>query len=392
MHWQLLLTTIILAAKGCSSLFRARVPLIKKPSFSTRFRPTSTTTITMSVIDGTVSPVVWAVLRSHMLSHWIRALFCAAGTAISATIREELKASVDEMKATYGVTPGLAVILVGDRRDSATYVRSKKKACAEIGITSFGYDYPATVTQEELLAKIDELNADPAVNGILVQLPLPPHLDEATVLHRILQDKDVDGLHPLNVAQVSTNHVVTPFVCTAPVPVLVPAPGGPLPCPPSTAQLTSNLRSPHAAAGQHEDARPRAHGVVVRLHRVPRVVHAARVHRAARPQRRGHRGQGRRGTCVFACWAWACSSRRLFTRPPFPSRPVPSLLVFAGAGAVQHRGHPRGAPADAAERHRDHRALADQGHRGGGEACRHRGRGGGPGRVCQGQLVEGTVH
>ena len=106
------------------------------------------------------------------------------------------------MKATYGVTPGLAVILVGDRRDSATYVRSKKRACTEIGITSFGYDFPATVTLEELLAKIDELNADPAVNGILVQLPLPPHLDEATVLHRILQDKDVDGLHPLNVAQV----------------------------------------------------------------------------------------------------------------------------------------------------------------------------------------------
>jgi methylenetetrahydrofolate dehydrogenase (NADP+)/methenyltetrahydrofolate cyclohydrolase len=137
-------------------------------------------------------------------------LFCAAGTAISATIREELKASVDEMKATYGVTPGLAVILVGDRRDSATYVRSKKKACAEIGITSFGYDYPATVTQEELLAKIDELNADPAVNGILVQLPLPPHIDVPKVLERIDVSKDVDGFHLYNVGALVVGNTVFP--------------------------------------------------------------------------------------------------------------------------------------------------------------------------------------
>jgi 5,10-methylene-tetrahydrofolate dehydrogenase/methenyl tetrahydrofolate cyclohydrolase len=81
------------------------------------------------------------------------------GNATAATIRQELKASVEEMQRTLGVTPGLAVILVGERRDSATYVRSKKKACAEIGITSFGIDYPADVSQEELAAKIDELNA-----------------------------------------------------------------------------------------------------------------------------------------------------------------------------------------------------------------------------------------
>jgi 5,10-methylene-tetrahydrofolate dehydrogenase/methenyl tetrahydrofolate cyclohydrolase len=80
------------------------------------------------------------------------------GNAIAATIRNELKESVADMQNTFGVTPGLAVILVGERRDSQTYVRSKKKACAEIGITSFGFDYPSTVTKEELLAKIDELN------------------------------------------------------------------------------------------------------------------------------------------------------------------------------------------------------------------------------------------
>jgi 5,10-methylene-tetrahydrofolate dehydrogenase/methenyl tetrahydrofolate cyclohydrolase len=80
------------------------------------------------------------------------------GTAIAAQIRIELKEKVKELQETLGVTPGLAVILVGERRDSATYVRSKKKACAEIGINSSGSDYPADVSEEELLAKIDELN------------------------------------------------------------------------------------------------------------------------------------------------------------------------------------------------------------------------------------------
>ncbi len=88
--------------------------------------------------------------------------FYFVGTAISAQIRTELKQSVEEIKSTLGVTPGLAVVLVGDRRDSASYVKSKKKACAEVGIESFGFDYPASVTQDELLAKIDELN-----NGLL---------------------------------------------------------------------------------------------------------------------------------------------------------------------------------------------------------------------------------
>jgi len=80
------------------------------------------------------------------------------GVAISAQIRVELKETVEKMQETLKVTPGLAVILVGERRDSASYVKSKKKACAEVGITSFGFDYPATVTQEELLQKIGELN------------------------------------------------------------------------------------------------------------------------------------------------------------------------------------------------------------------------------------------
>ena len=120
------------------------------------------------------------------------------GKAIAQTIRNEIKEAVTALSA--GQVPGLAVILVGSRRDSQTYVRMKKKACEECGILSFGYDYADDVTQEELLAKIAELNQDERVHGILVQLPLPPHLDESVVLDAVDVDKDVDGLHPLNTA------------------------------------------------------------------------------------------------------------------------------------------------------------------------------------------------
>ena len=130
-------------------------------------------------------------------------LLLSIGNAIATTIRGELKAKVSALKDELGVVPGLAVVLVGDRRDSATYVRSKKKACAEIGITSFGIDFPADVTEEALIAKVDELNANEAVHGILVQLPLPAHINERSVLDRISQEKDVDGLHPLNVAELA---------------------------------------------------------------------------------------------------------------------------------------------------------------------------------------------
>ena len=132
------------------------------------------------------------------------------GNAIAGTIRQELKQVVDDMIATHGVSPGLAVVLVGNRTDSATYVRMKKKACTEIGIRSVGIDLSAEVTQEELVAKVEELNNDPSINGILVQLPLPPHIDEQTVLDCISQEKDVDGLHPLNVAQLANTKTHAP--------------------------------------------------------------------------------------------------------------------------------------------------------------------------------------
>ena len=122
------------------------------------------------------------------------------GKEIASRIRSEIKVAVSELKATTGKVPGLAVILVGERRDSQTYVRMKKKACEECGINSYGYDYASDVAMETLLAKIAQLNDDDAVHGILVQLPLPAHIDEDAVLNSIDPKKDVDGLHPLNTA------------------------------------------------------------------------------------------------------------------------------------------------------------------------------------------------
>jgi 5,10-methylene-tetrahydrofolate dehydrogenase/methenyl tetrahydrofolate cyclohydrolase len=128
------------------------------------------------------------------------------GKAIAKTIRMELKNQVEAMRP---VQPGLAVILVGDRRDSQTYVNMKKKACAECGIASFGYDFAASASQAEVMECIAECNQNPAIDGILVQLPLPPHMQEHVVLDSIDPDKDVDGLHPINVAHLSSTSTHT---------------------------------------------------------------------------------------------------------------------------------------------------------------------------------------
>lgn len=137
------------------------------------------------------------------------------GKAIAATIRGEIKAEVEQMKAKYGRVPGLAAVLVGERKDSQTYVRMKKKACAEIGITSFGYDLPADISQEDLLKVVRDLNDNPDVHGILVQLPLPDHLDDEEILGAISLEKDVDGFHPLNIGRLSMKRRDPLFVpCT----------------------------------------------------------------------------------------------------------------------------------------------------------------------------------
>jgi methylenetetrahydrofolate dehydrogenase (NADP+)/methenyltetrahydrofolate cyclohydrolase len=120
------------------------------------------------------------------------------GTAIAEAIRNEIKAGVAELKATRGITPGLATVLVGVDPASATYVRSKHKACAEVGITSFGYELPASTTQAELLQLVAELGMRPDVHGILVQVPLPDHINEQVVLNAVALNKDVDGFNPAN--------------------------------------------------------------------------------------------------------------------------------------------------------------------------------------------------
>ncbi|PNW69924.1 hypothetical protein CHLRE_17g698450v5 [Chlamydomonas reinhardtii] len=125
------------------------------------------------------------------------------GKAVAAKIREETAAKVAELKAKYGKVPGLAVVIVGERKDSQTYVRMKKKACEEVGIASFGADLPDTATQDEVLAVVAGFNAHPDVHGILVQLPLPKHIDEQAVLGAISVEKDVDGFHPLNIGRLA---------------------------------------------------------------------------------------------------------------------------------------------------------------------------------------------
>lgn len=117
------------------------------------------------------------------------------GKLISTQIKDELKAEVTELKAK-GITPCLAVIQVGNDPASCVYVNNKKKACAYIGIESLSYELDENISQEELLTIIDELNHNEMVNGILVQLPLPKHIDENIVIHSIVPEKDVDGFHP----------------------------------------------------------------------------------------------------------------------------------------------------------------------------------------------------
>ncbi len=124
-----------------------------------------------------------------------------SGTEIAKQIREELKQEIAELKDKYNLIPGLATVLVGEDPASQSYVSGKEKTSLALGIYSERHDLPAETTQEELLALIDRLNKDPKIHGILVQLPLPKHLNETEVLYAIDPKKDVDGFHPVNVGR-----------------------------------------------------------------------------------------------------------------------------------------------------------------------------------------------
>ena len=119
------------------------------------------------------------------------------GKALAQKMQDSLKTKIDRLQPQIGRPPGLAVLMVGDNPASAAYVKGKETACAKIGINSYGKHFPTTATQAELTAVIHELNKDDRVDGILVQLPLPDHLDSVALLYEIASHKDADGLHPL---------------------------------------------------------------------------------------------------------------------------------------------------------------------------------------------------
>lgn len=123
------------------------------------------------------------------------------GKALAAQIQTDLADAVQVFTAQGHRPPGLAVIMVGDNPASAAYVRNKERACSRVGIASYGKHLPATVSQQEVADLIQQLNVDPNVDGILVQLPLPDHLDAVALLHTIDPDKDADGLHPINLGR-----------------------------------------------------------------------------------------------------------------------------------------------------------------------------------------------
>jgi len=154
------------------------------------------------------------------------------GKAIAAEIRDEMKTELAALKSEHNLVPGLAVVLVGEDPASQVYVRMKKKACDELGVMSLEHRMPADTPEQNLLELVAELNADERVHGILVQLPLPDHIDETKVLMAIRPEKDVDGFHPINVGK-----------------MLIGEPGF-LPCTPHGVQVLLN-RSGVDPAGKH---------------------------------------------------------------------------------------------------------------------------------------------
>src|SRR6478672_10373777 len=124
------------------------------------------------------------------------------GRAVAEKVYADLRSDIAELKAR-GVTPGLAVVLVGDNPASRAYVRSKDKMCRDLGLHSVKLELPTETTQQQLLARVDELNRDPAIHGILVQSPPPKHIDEAAIVRALDPKKDVDGFHPINVAKLT---------------------------------------------------------------------------------------------------------------------------------------------------------------------------------------------
>lgn len=160
------------------------------------------------------------------------------GKAFAAGLRERVGQGVAELKAATGLTPGLATVLVGADPASQVYVRSKGRMAAELGMASFDHRLPAEITERELLALVAGLNADPVVNGILIQLPLPRQIDTSRVLVAVDPDKDVDGFHPINVGRLGS---IAPGA-----PLDFPVPCTPLGCSMLLADALGSLAGRHA--------------------------------------------------------------------------------------------------------------------------------------------------
>src|SRR5579872_1143021 len=139
------------------------------------------------------------------------------GKSLAADLRAAVKAEVQRLRAAHGIVPGLAVVLLGDDAASRSYVASKSRAVAEVGMRPFDHHLPASVSETELLSLVQKFNADPAVHGILVQLPLPPQISAQRIIASINPDKDVDGFHPLNAGLLVTGLPAlapcTPLAC-----------------------------------------------------------------------------------------------------------------------------------------------------------------------------------
>ncbi len=139
------------------------------------------------------------------------------GRKTSAKIHEEVRDKVARLKAEHQVVPGLATVLVGGDPASQSYVSMKERQCEKAGMRAFGHHLPEDIDQADLMAEIAELNADPQIHGILVQLPLPDHLDEDQTLAAIALDKDVDGFHPINIARLTLQGVEPTFAPAMPL-------------------------------------------------------------------------------------------------------------------------------------------------------------------------------
>ncbi len=142
------------------------------------------------------------------------------GRAVARGVRQEVAEGAARLREETGVVPGLAAVLVGDDPASATYVRMKGKACEEVGLHSRTVRRPASISEAELLGLIEELNGDPAVHGILVQLPLPPQIDSRRVLIAVDPGKDVDGFHPVNVGRLAAGDLESGYVPATPAGIM----------------------------------------------------------------------------------------------------------------------------------------------------------------------------